>query len=131
MKSAANPALAENSLVVRFLHPPDFLDARVEGFASPAGAAAVLRQIAAERERTGYARVLVDCTLVIGQLAPSDHELVGAQIAGYLGAARCAGVAPPGAPAGEITPGARRGGANYPGFASREEAIAWLRREAP
>jgi len=128
MKS--NPALSDVSLTVRFCDAPGFLDARVEGFASPAGTTAVLRQIAGERERTGCQRVLIDCSLVIGQLAPSDHGVVGSQIAQYLGATRCAGVAPPGRPVGEIAPTALRAGADYAGFASRDEAIAWLTRDA-
>ena len=127
MKSVFNPALAECSLTVVFRYPPEFLDARLEGFVSPAGATAILRHIASERDRTGYRRVLIDCTLVIGQLAPSDHGGIGSVIAHFLGATRCAGIAPPGRPVGEIAPTA---GGNYAGFRSRDEAIAWLTRDA-
>ena len=126
MPSPAKLALSEQSLTVRFLHPPDFLDARVEGFASPAGTTTILRQIADELARTGYQRVLIDCGLVIGQLAPGDHSVVGAEIARILGSTRCAGVAPPGRPVGEIAPTALGEGANYAGFGHRDEAIAWL-----
>lgn len=123
---ANRTALSDRSLTVRFHHPPDFLDAQLEGFASPAGTTTILEQIAAEVARTGATRVLIDCSLVIGQLAKGDHSVVGSQIAQILGCTRCAGVAPPGRPVGEIAPTARSEGADYAGFGSRAEAIAWL-----
>jgi hypothetical protein len=118
--------LSDRSLSASYFATPEFLDVQLSGFASPAGTTAILWQIASELKRTGYRRVLIDCSLVIGQLAKADHSAVGAEIARILGPVRCAGVAPPGRPVGEIAPTARREGADYAGFGTRAEAIAWL-----
>lgn len=122
---SADP-LSDQSVTVRFIQQPDYLEAVLSGFVNPAAINAVVHEIASEIRRTGARRVLVDTGPVIGQLTQSEHAAVGEYLAPLFGSARVAAIAPLGRPVGEIAPAARRHGAVYMGFRTRAEALQWL-----
>lgn len=123
--SSSDP-LSEHSITVRFTQHAHYLEAWLSGFVNPAASRAALHEIADEVRRTGARRVLIDTGGLIGQLTQSEHASVGEYLAPLFGSARVAGVAPIGRPVGEIAPAARHSGADYLGFGTRAEALAWL-----
>lgn len=123
-------ALSPGAISVRFVHHAAYLEAVVSGFKSPAGAAAVVAKIGEEVRRVRVQRVLIDVRQVIGEMAASDHAGVGAVLAHHIGSVRCAVVARPDRPKGQIEPAARQGGVDYKPFDGVEEAIEWLLAQA-
>jgi hypothetical protein len=121
--------LSGRSITVRFIHHPDYLEAVLHGFVNVAASKAALHEMADEVRRTGAQRLLVDTGPLIGQLTQSEHALIGELVATLFASVRVAGIAPVGRPVGEIAPTARRNGADYLGFATRAEALAWLHME--
>lgn len=121
--------LSEQSIRVRFIQHPDYLEAVMHGFVNARASAAALHEIAAEVRRTGARRLLVDTGPLIGQLTKSEHAAAGEQVATLFPGVRVAGIAPIGRPVGEIAPAARSNGAEYLGFGTRAEALAWLLAE--
>jgi hypothetical protein len=122
-----NPfALAPDALKVRFTHHPRFLEAEVTGFKSPVSVSNVLARIGAVMRDAGLQRVLIDATHVVGEMSATDHAAIGAAVAHHLGAVRCAVVARPDRPRGEIAPSAQAGGVDYHAFDDRPAAVAWL-----
>lgn len=118
--------LSEQSIRVRFIQHPDYLEAVMHGFVNARASAAALHEIAAEVRRTGARRLLVDTGPLIGQLTKSEHAAAGEQVATLFPGVRVSAIAPIGRPVGEIAPAARSNGADYLGFATRAEALAWL-----
>lgn len=114
---------------MRFIQQPDYLEAVMHGFVNARASAAALHVIAAEVRRTGARRLLVDTGPLIGQLTKSEHAATGEQVATLFSGVRVAAIAPIGRPVGEIAPAARSNGADYLGFATRAEALAWLLAE--
>jgi hypothetical protein len=98
----------------------------LHGFVNVAASKAALHEMADEVRRTGAQRLLVDTGPLIGQLTQSEHACIGELVATLFASVRVAGIAPVGRPVGEIAPAARRNGADYLGFATRAEALAWL-----
>lgn len=111
---------------MRFIQHPDYLEAVMHGFVNARASAAALHEIAAEVRRTGARRLLVDTGPLIGQLTKSEHAAAGEQVATLFPGVRVSAIAPIGRPVGEIAPAARSNGADYLGFATRAEALAWL-----
>lgn len=125
--SSWSPApLSKHAIAVRFVRGPDYLEAVMHGFVNAVASTAALREIAGEVRRTGATRLLVDTGPVIGQLTKSEHAAVGEQVATLFPGIRVAAIAPVGRPVGEIAPAARSKGADYLGFGTRAEALAWL-----
>jgi hypothetical protein len=125
--SSWSPApLSGQSIAVRFVRHPDYLEAVMHGFVNAVGCTAALHEIADEVRRTGAKRLLVDTGPVIGQLTKSEHATVGEHVASLFPGIRVAAIAPVGRPVGEIAPAARSKGADYLGFGTRSEALAWL-----
>ena len=118
--------LSAHSITVRFVQHPEYLEAVMHGFVNPDASTAALHEIAAETRRTGARRLLVDTGPLIGQLTKSEHASAGEHVAALFPGVRVAGIAPIDRPVGEIAPAARGKGADYLGFASRAEALAWL-----
>jgi hypothetical protein len=118
--------LSEQSITVRFVEHPEFLEATMHGFVNPRASSAALHEIAHEARRVGAARVLIDTGGLIGQLTQSEHAAAGRQLASLFGTTRVAGIAPIGRPVGEIAPSARSSGGDYMGFRTRAEALDWL-----
>jgi hypothetical protein len=118
--------LSEQSITLRFVRHPQFLEAALHGFVNPRASSAALEEIAGEVRRLGAPRVLIDTGGVIGQLTQSEHADVGRHIASLFGTTRVAAIAPIGRPVGEIAPTARSNGGDYMGFRTRAEALAWL-----
>ena len=114
---------------MRFIQHPDYLEAVMHGFVNARASAAALHEIAAEVRRTGARRLLVDTGPLIGQLTKSEHAAAGEQVATLFPGVRVAGIAPIGRPVGEIAPAARSNGAEYLGFGTRAETLAWLLAE--
>ncbi|MBK6007235.1 hypothetical protein JJB11_14135 [Ramlibacter ginsenosidimutans] len=98
----------------------------MHGFVNAVACAAALHEIAVEVHRTHAKRLLIDTGPVIGQLTKSEHATVGEQVAALFPGIRVAAIAPVGRPVGEIAPAARSKGADYLGFGTRAEALAWL-----
>lgn len=121
-------ALAPDALKVRFIEHPKFLEAVVTGFKSPVSVSNVLAQIGQAVRDAKLDRVLIDATNVVGQMSTSDHAGIGAAVARHLGAVRCAVVARPDRPRGEIAPSAQAGGVDYRAFDDRLSAVAWIDR---
>jgi hypothetical protein len=124
--SWSSDPLSERSIRVRFIQHPDYLEAVLHGFVNAAASTASLHAMAAEVRRTGARRLLVDTGPLIGQLTKSEHAAAGEHVATLFAGVRVAGIAPLGRPVGEIAPAARGNGADYLGFATRAEALAWL-----
>lgn len=118
--------LSEQSITVRFLRHPDYLEAVMHGFVNAVASTAALREIAEEVRRTATRRLLVDTGPLIGQLTKSEHASAGEHVAALFPGVRVAAIAPIGRPVGEIAPAARSKGADYLGFATRAEALHWL-----
>jgi hypothetical protein len=118
--------LSEQSITVRFVLHPQFLEAAMHGFVNPRASSAALHEVADEARRLGATRVLIDTGGVIGQMTQSEHAAVGRQLAALFGTTRVAGIAPIGRPVGEIAPSARSSGGDYMGFGTRAEALHWL-----
>lgn len=118
--------LSEQSIIVRFIRHPDYLEAVMHGFVNAAASTAALHQIADETRRAGARRLLVDTGPLIGQLTKSEHATVGEHVAALFPGVRVAAIAPIGRPVGEIAPTARSKGADYLGFGTRAEALEWL-----
>ena len=118
--------LSEQSIAVRFVRHRDCLEAVMHGFVNAVACAAALHEIAVEVRRTHAERLLIDTGPVIGQLTKSEHATVGEQVAALFPGIRVAAIAPVGRPVGEIAPAARSKGADYLGFGTRAEALAWL-----
>ena len=121
--------LSEQSITVRFVTQPKFLEAALHGFINFGASSAAVNQIADQARQTGAQRVLIDTGGVIGQLTQSEHAELGRHIAAVFGSTRVAAIAPVGRPVGEIAPSARHLGCDYMGFATRAQALDWLLRE--
>jgi hypothetical protein len=119
-------ALSPDSITVRFVHHPAYMEAVVAGFKSPAGVAAVIARIGDEVRKSKAERVLIDVRQAVGQMSVTDHADVGVVLAHHLGAVRCAVVARADRPRGEIEPAARQGGLEYKPFDESREAVEWL-----
>lgn len=99
------------------------------GFVNALASRAALHKMADQVRRTGAVRLLVDTGPLIGQLTKSEHAAAGGHLATLFRGVRVAGIAPIGRPVGEIAPAARSNGADYLGFGTRAEALAWLLAE--
>jgi hypothetical protein len=115
--------LSEQSITVRFVQHPEFLEAALHGFINFGASSSAVQQIADEVRRIDAHRVLIDTGGVIGQLTQSEHAELGRLIASLFGATRVAAIAPIGRPVGEIAPSARSSGGDYMGFSTRAEAL--------
>lgn len=98
----------------------------MHGFVNASASTAALHAIANEVRKTGARRLLVDTGPLIGQLTRSEHAAAGEKVAALFPGVRVAGIAPLGRPVGEIAPAARKKGAEYLGFRTRDEALDWL-----
>ena len=123
-------AMSAQALDVQVACHPDYVEAVVSGFKSPAGAIAVVARMGEALRQSGLARILIDVRDVIGQMATVDHGDVGSALARHLGPVRCAVVARADRPRGEIAPKARAGGVDYEAFDDPEAARTWLLEDA-